>query len=94
MDNFDNKKWEKQPASAPEGMYDQVRQRIIHERIRLAKTHRQLVVGSALLLVVGAFNIGFVLFKKTKKQPVSKENTEQILYKTYFDNDITLSNEK
>jgi hypothetical protein len=94
MDNFDNKKWDTQPANAPEGMYDQVRQRIIHERIRIAKTHRQLVVGSALLLVVGAVNIGIILLKKTEKQPVSKANTEQILYETYFDNTITLSNEK
>jgi hypothetical protein len=94
MDNFDNKKWETQPANAPEGMYDQVRQRIIHERIRMAKTHRQLVVGSALLLVVGAFNIGIILFKNTEKQPVTKTNTEQLLYETYFDNAITLSNEK
>lgn len=94
MDNFNHKKWDTQPAAAPEGMYDQVRQRIIQERIRMARTHRQLVIGSALLLIVGAFNIGYVLFKKTEKQLVSKGSTEQILYETYFDNDITLSNEK
>ena len=75
-------------------MYEQVRQRIIQERIRIAKTHRQLVVGSALLLVVGAVNIGIILLKKTEKQPIFKANTEQILYETYFDNTITLTNEK
>jgi hypothetical protein len=94
MDNFDNKKWEKQPAHAPEGMFIQVRQRIIDERIQIAQTHRQLVIGSALLLVVGAFNIGYILLKQTEKQPVSKTNTEQLLYKTYFDNTVNLSNEK
>ena len=94
MDNFDNKKWEKQPAHAPEGMFIQVRQRIIDERIQIAQTHRQLVIGSALLLVIGAFNIGYVLFRTKEKIPVSKGNTEQILYKTYFDNTIDLSNEK
>ena len=93
MDDFDNKKWDTQPVSAPEGMYDQVRQRIIKERIRMAKTHRQLVVGSALLIVVGAVNIGVILLKRIEKQPISKSNTEQILYETYFDNAITLSNE-
>ena len=93
MENFDNKKWDTQPVSAPEGMYDQVRQRIIKERIRMAKTHRQLVVGSALLIVVGAVNIGVILLKRIEKQPISKSNTEQILYETYFDNAITLSNE-
>jgi hypothetical protein len=94
MDNFDNKKWEKQPAAAPEGMYPQVRERIIQERIRMAQTHRQLVIGSALLLVIGAFNIAFVFLKKVEKQPFSRENTEQTLYKTYFDTTLNLSNEK
>jgi hypothetical protein len=94
MENFDNIKWGTQPATAPEGMYDQVRERIIQERIKIAQTHRQLVIGSALLLVVGAFNIGLVFFKTTKKQPISKENTEKMLYETYFDNTLTLSNEK
>lgn len=94
MENFDNKKWDKQPANAPEGMYDQVRQRIIQERIRIAKTHQQLVVGAVLLLIVGAVNIGVIFLKKNEKQPVYKANTEQLLYETYFDNTITLSNEK
>ena len=94
MDNFDNEKRGKQRINAPEGMYDQVRQRIIHERIRIARTHRQLVIGAALLLVVGVFNIGIIFLKKAENQPISKENTEKILYKTYFDNTINLSNEK
>ena len=94
MENFDIEKLHKQPATAPEGMYKQVRQRIVQERIRIARTHRQLIIGSALLLVVGAFNIGSIFLKKIEKQPVSNENTEQILYKTYFDHAIILSNEQ
>ncbi len=94
MDNFNNEKWHSQPALAPEGMYNQVRQRLIDERIQMAQTHRQLVIGSALLLVVGAFNIGFILLKQPEKQPVSKTNTEQLLYETYFQNTLNLSNEK
>jgi hypothetical protein len=94
MDNFDHKKWDKQRVNAPEGMYEQVRQRIIHERMRAAKTHRQLAIGSSLLLLIGVFNVGIVLFWNVPKQPVSKANTEQILYKTYFDNAINLSDEK
>jgi hypothetical protein len=93
MDNFDNKNWETQPAAAPEGMYDQVRTRIIQERIRIAQTHRQLVIGSVLLLVVGAVNIGLIFLKNTTNKPVLNENSEKILYKTYFDNAIMLSNE-
>jgi hypothetical protein len=94
MDKFDNIKWDNQRASAPEGMYDQVRQRILHERIRIAKTQRQLVIGSALLLVIGGINIGVSLLKYTQKEVASTKNTEQILYETYFDNTTTLSNEK
>ena len=94
MEDFDFEKLHKQPASVPEGMFKQVRQRLVEERIRIAQTHRQLMIGSALLLVVGAFNIGNVFLKKTEKQPISNENIEQILYKTYFDNAIILSNEQ
>lgn len=94
MDSFDNEKWRKQPANAPEGMYDQVRQRIIQERIRMAQNHRQLVIGSVLLLVVGVINIGLIFSKTIEKQPISHANTEKILHETYFDNAIILSNEK
>ncbi len=94
MDNFDNRKWDKQRANAPEGMYTQVRQRIIQERVRVAQTHRQLVIGSALLLIVGALNIGLIFLKNTEKQPIPKVAVEQTLYKTYFENAINLSDEK
>ena len=76
-------------------MYAQVRERIIRERIRAARTHRQLVIGSALLLIVGGVNIGLILFwKNAPKRPIPKENTEQLLYKTYFDNAVNLADEK
>ncbi len=94
MDNFYNTRWVKQPANAPQGMYDQVRQRIIQERILMAQNHRQLVVCSALLLVVGAVNIGIIFIKNSEKQPISPANTEKILYETYFDTAVYLSNEK
>jgi hypothetical protein len=94
MDNLDNKKWAKQSAAAPEGMFPQVRERIICERLRIAQTHRQLVVGSVLLLVTGAFNVGFILFKNKDKSTISTEKTVQMLSKTYFDTTINLSDEK
>jgi hypothetical protein len=94
MDFFDHEKWEKQPAAAPEGMYDQVRQRIMQERIRIVQTHRQLLVGSALLLIVGAFNISIIFVKGAENYPVAKGYSEQLLYETYFNNAINLSNEK
>ena len=93
MDNFDENKWGKHPAVAPAGMFDQVRQRTIQRRIRMAQTQRQLVVGSVLLFVIGAFNIGIVLTNK-EKQPAFEANAEQVLYETYFDNALNLSNEK
>lgn len=95
MDNFDNNALQTQRVAAPEGMYAQVRARIVQERIRAARTHRQLAIGSALLLIIGGVNIGLILFwKNPPKRPISKENTEQILYKTYFDNTVNLSDEK
>lgn len=95
MDNFDDKAFQIQRVKAPEGMYEQVRQRIIRERIGIAKTRRQLAIGSALLLIVGGLNIGLILFwGDTPKRPNIKENTEKMLYKTYFDNAINISDEK
>ena len=95
MDNFDNQSLRIQRVAAPAGMYERVRERLTHERIRAARTHRQLAIGSALLLIVGGVNIGLILFwKNTPKRPMPTENTEQMLYKTYFDNAINFSDEK
>ena len=95
MDNLSNKSLKTQRVPAPEGMYQQVRERLIRERVRAARTHRQLAVGSALLFIVGGVNIGLILFwKNAPKRPISSENTAQTLYKTYFDNAVNLSDEK
>lgn len=95
MDNFNNQRLRTQRANAPEGMYEQVRDRLIRERIRVAQTHRQLAIGSALLFIVGGVNVGLILFwKNPPNPPIAKENTEQMLYKTYFDNAVNFSNEK
>ena len=95
MENFNDKPLRTQRAAAPEGMYAQVRERLIRERVRAARTHRQLAVGSALLFIVGGVNIGLILFwENAPKRPISSENTAQTLYKTYFDNAVNLSDEK
>ena len=90
MDNFDDKKLKQSRRTAPEGMYSQVRERIVSERIKMAKTRRQLAVGSALLLIVGIVNVAIIFFYKGEKRQISTNNTEQVLYETYFDNQISL----
>ncbi len=91
MENFDNNSLKQSRRTAPEGMYIQVRERIVSERIRMAQTRRQLAVGSALLLIVGIFNIGIVLFYKNEQPKVPTQNTEKVLYETYFDNQTPFS---
>lgn len=91
MENFDNKNLKQSRRTAPDGMYSQVRERIVSERIKMAKTRRQLAVGSALLLIVGVVNIGIVLFYKNEQPQVATQNTEKVLYETYFENQIPLS---
>ncbi len=94
MDNFDNKKLQQRSKSAPEGMYNKVRERIVQERIQRTRTRQQLTVGAALLLIIGVVNVSLILFVHTKKLNVEKVSTEQMLYNTYFDNQMTLSDEK
>lgn len=94
MNNLDDINWKKQPANAPEGMYEQVRKRILQERLRMTQNHRQLVVGSTLLLVVGVVNIALIFLRNKEKQPISTPNTEKILYETYFDNTTNIYNAK
>lgn len=94
MENFDDKNLMQTHASAPEGMYDQVRARIIQERIKMVKTRRQLAIGSALLLIVGVMNVGIILFYNREKPKKAAENPEKTLYESYFDNQMTLYNEK
>ena len=90
MDNFDDKKLKQSRRTAPAGMYSQVRERIVSERIKMAKTRRQLAVGSALLLIVGIVNVAIIFFYKGEKRQISTNNTEQVFYETYFDNQISL----
>ncbi len=91
MDNFDNNNLKTSRRTAPEGMYSQVRDRIIQERIKIAKTRQQLAIGSALLLIVGILNIAIIFYYSGKKQQVVANNTEKALYETYFDNQIPFS---
>ncbi len=91
MKNFDNNNLKQNRRAAPEGMYSQVRERIVSERIKIAKTRRQLAIGSALLLIVGIVNIGIILFYTNEKPQVATNNTEKTLYETYFDNQIPFS---
>ena len=90
MDNFNDQMLKQSRQAAPEGMYNQVRERIVSERLRMAKTRRQLAVGSALLLIVGIVNVVIILFYSNQKPPVSSNSTEKILYETYFENQISL----
>jgi hypothetical protein len=94
MENFDNNNLKQNRRAAPEGMYSHVRERIVSERIKIAKTRRQLAIGSALLLIVGIVNIGIILFYPTENQPVVENNIEKTLYETYFDNQMPLQNAK
>jgi hypothetical protein len=90
MDNFDNPKFQYNRATAPKGMYGQVRERIIYERIRIAKTRQQLTAGAALLLIVGVVNVAVIVFFKAEKPKTTSNAIEKTLYETYFDNTINL----
>ena len=90
MDNFDEKKLKIIHKTAPEGMYGQVRERIISERIRMAKTRRQLAFGSALLLIIGVINVAIIFFYINEKPQTTIQNTDKVLYETYFDNQISI----
>jgi hypothetical protein len=92
MDIFDNNNNKNHRVSAPKGMYAEVRERIIKERIRSAKMHKQLVIGSALLLLIGILNVSLIVFFDNKKPiKIAETTVEQSLYNTYFDTQNTLS---
>ena len=91
MENFDNNNLKTSRRTAPEGMYGQVRERIIQERIKMAKTRRQLAIGSALLLIIGILNVAIIFYYSGEKQFITTNNTEKALYETYFDNQIPFS---
>jgi hypothetical protein len=88
MDSFKYDELKPLQVNAPEGMYGQVRERLIHERIRIAKTMQQLTFGAALLLIVGVVNIATVFYFNKKTPLIASGNAEQILFETYFDNQI------
>lgn len=86
MEHFDDKNLHTHRVTAPDNMYSQVRSRIVQERIQIAKTRRQLAIGSALLLIVGVVNVAIIVFSNREKPQTTKGNTEKMLYETYFDN--------
>jgi hypothetical protein len=94
MKTFDEKNLQKMRVTAPEGMFNRVQERIIKERLREIKTQRHLLVGIFLLLIVAGLNIGMLLSDRSEKNLTVHENKERILYKTYFDNTISLADEK
>ena len=91
MENFNNNNLKQNRRTAPEGMYSRLRDRIVLERMKIAKTRRQLAIGSALLLIVGIVNVGIILFYTNEKPKIAANNNEKMLYETYFDNQIPFS---
>ncbi len=90
MDFFDNKKIEIQRATAPEGMFHEVKQRLVQERKQIAQTRRQLAIGAALLLLIGGFNIGFVFYNTHNQAQNDLVKAEAVLNDTYFNNHLSL----
>jgi translation elongation factor EF-1beta len=84
--NYDNLKLLR--VNAPKGMYEQVQERLKQDRIRIAKTRRHLAFGIALLLLMGVVNITTAIYSDKKEPFAANDNTEQVLFETYFDNQI------
>lgn len=87
MDNFEPENWQIIRVKAPENMFEQVRERIVSERIARVKTHQQLTIGVVLLLFVAFLNIGIIhTIADTKRQ--LPQDSAHVLYETYFDNNL------
>lgn len=87
MDNFETKDWQIRPAKAPENMFEQIRNRIVKERIARAKTHQQLTIGVFLLLFIAFLNIGIIRTIADTKRRLPQDSA-RVLYETYFDNNF------
>lgn len=87
MDNFEIENWQIIPAKAPENMFEEVRNRIVTERIARAKTHQQLTIGVVLLLFIAFLNIGIIRTVTDTKRRLPQDSA-RVLYETYFDNNF------
>lgn len=89
MDNFETENWQIIHAKAPENMFEQVRERIVSERIARVKTHQQLTIGVVLLLFVAFLNISIIHTIADTKRRLPQDSA-RVLYETYFDNNLNI----
>lgn len=93
MDIFDNNKIAIQRANAPEGMFEEIKQRLVETQTQAVTTHRQLTFSVSLLMVIAICNIGILLYKNNASQQNYAVNAAKTLSDEYFTNHLILSNE-
>lgn len=84
MDNWNDSDFKIPKSAIPKAVFEGVKKQMITRRIEAQQNRRQLAIGSVLLLILGAVNIGILMsYSKVDTAKTSAEQAE-ILHKAYF----------
>ena len=83
MDNWNDSDFKLPKANVPNAVFESVKKKVIARRIEAQKNRQQVVIGSALLLVLAVVNIG-ILLNIREKTPKTTAEQAKIVYDSFF----------
>ena len=83
MDNWNDSDFKLPKANVPNAVFESVRKKVIARRVEAQKNRQQMVIGSALLLILAFVNIG-ILLNIRKKTPKTTAEQAKIVYDSFF----------
>ena len=84
MDNWNDSDFKLPKANVPNAVFESVKKKVIARRIEAQKNRQQVVIGSALLLILAIVNIG-ILLNIHEKTPKTAAQQAEMLNKAYFE---------
>ena len=84
MDNWNDSDFKLPKTSIAKDVFEEVKKRLITRRIEAQNNRRQMAIGSVLLLILGAVNMGILLSNRTEKPKTTAQQAE-MLNKAYFE---------
>ena len=83
MDNWNDSDFKLPKANVPNAVFESVKKKVIARRVEAQKNRQQVVICSALLLILGMVNMSILLYNYKEKPKTMAEQAE-IIQETYF----------
>ena len=84
MDNWNDSDFKLPKANVPNAVFESVRKKVIARRVEAQNNRQQMVIGSALLLILAVVNMSILLYNY-KENPKTMAEQAEIIRETYFE---------